>query len=35
MLTLGEYYDGTYIDLTPAQVNFRISSNINFGLSYR
>jgi hypothetical protein len=35
MLTMGQYYDGTYIDLTPAQVNFRISSNVNFGLSYR
>jgi hypothetical protein len=35
MLMMGEYYDGTYIDLTPAQVNFRISSNVNFGLSYR
>jgi hypothetical protein len=35
MLSLGEYYDGTFVDLTPAQVNFRISSNINLGLSYR
>jgi len=35
MITFGEYYDGTYIDLTPAQVNFRISSNINLGLNYR
>lgn len=34
MLTMGEYYDGTFVDLTPAQVNFRISSNINLGLSY-
>lgn len=34
MLTMGEYYDGTFFDLTPAQVNFRISSNINLGLSY-
>jgi hypothetical protein len=31
---MGEYYDGTFVDLTPAQVNFRISPNINFGLSY-
>jgi hypothetical protein len=35
MITMGGYYDGTYIDLTPAQVNFRISSNVNLGLSYR
>ena len=35
MITMGEYYDGTYIDLTPAQVNFRISSNLNLGLTYR
>jgi hypothetical protein len=34
LLALGEYYDGTYVDLTPAQVNFRFSSNINLGLSY-
>jgi hypothetical protein len=35
MLSMGEFYDGTYADLTPAQVNFRISSNINLGLSYQ
>jgi len=34
VLAMGEYYDGTFVDLTPAQVNLRISSNINFGLSY-
>ena len=32
---MGEFYDGTYANLTPAQVNFRISSNINLGLSYQ
>ena len=35
MISMGEYYDGTYTDLTPAQVNFRISSNINLGLNYQ
>lgn len=35
MLSMGEFYDGTYADLTPAQVNFRISSNINLGLNYQ
>ena len=35
MLIMGEYYDGTYAHLTPAQVSFRISSNINLGLGYQ
>ncbi len=35
MLSLGEFYDGTFADLTPVQVNLRISSNINLGLSYQ
>lgn len=35
MIIMGGYYDGTYIDLTPAQVNFRISSNINLGVIYQ
>ncbi|MBK9390577.1 MAG: carbohydrate binding family 9 domain-containing protein [Bacteroidetes bacterium] len=35
MLNIGGYYDGTYINLTPAQVNFRISSNVNLGLGYQ
>lgn len=35
MLNMGGYYDGTYANLTPAQVNFRISSNINLGLAYQ
>ncbi|MBK7712366.1 MAG: hypothetical protein IPJ37_16455 [Bacteroidales bacterium] len=35
MISMGEFYDGTYADLTPAQVNFKISSNINLGLNYQ
>jgi hypothetical protein len=35
MLSVGEFYDGAYADLTPAQVNFRISSNFNLGLNYQ
>jgi hypothetical protein len=35
MLNMGGYYDGTYVNLTPAQVNFRMSSNVNLGLGYQ
>lgn len=35
MLGLGGYYDGTFVNLTPAQVNLRISSNVNLGLAYQ
>lgn len=35
MLSMGGYYDGRFANLTPAQVNLRISSNVNLGLSYQ
>jgi hypothetical protein len=35
MLSMGKYYDGTFVNLTPAQVNLRISSNVNLGLTYQ
>jgi hypothetical protein len=34
-LKLGGYYDGTFANLTPAQVNLRVSSNVNLGLAYQ
>jgi hypothetical protein len=35
MLNMGGYYDGTFTNLTPAQVNLRVSSNVNLGLGYQ
>ncbi|MGE5406324.1 MAG: DUF5916 domain-containing protein [Methanosarcina sp.] len=34
-LNMGGYYDGAFVNVTPAQVNLRISSNVNLGLSYQ
>lgn len=35
MLGVGEYYDGTYTNLTPVQVNLKASSNVNLALIYQ
>lgn len=35
MFGVGGYYDGTFVNLTPAQINMRISSNVNLGLAYQ